>query len=57
MAPIAQTTSAANRGPSHPCHRLGENRSIADLYTARNDGTDVERLTNGPGANAMPSWR
>jgi Tol biopolymer transport system component len=28
-----------------------------DLYTARNDGTDVERLTNGPGANAMPSWR
>lgn len=27
-----------------------------DLYTARNDGTDVEQLTNGPGANAMPSW-
>ena len=28
-----------------------------DLYTARNDGTDVEQLTNGPGANAMPSWQ
>lgn len=28
-----------------------------DLYTARNDGTDVEQLTNGPGANAMPRWR
>lgn len=28
-----------------------------DLYTIRSDGTNLERLTNGPGGNSGPSWR